>query len=170
MIRKSFRMFVENKNFCCEDCCKTLNKPIYTRDFLIKFCKDNNIILYNDLEEEKINGFTMIDAKCIDCDNPMIRKSFRMFVENKNFCCNDCCETRNKEKYTYDYLMNVCKENNIILLQEYRVEDINRHTIINAQCIYCDKKMVPKSFRQLMDSQNYGCKYHNYLISQEKFK
>jgi hypothetical protein len=60
-----------------------------------------------------------------------------------------------KIKYNYEYLQNICKENNIILLKDYLNERVNRDTLIKAKCLTenCNEN-VEKSFRQF---HNVGC-------------
>jgi hypothetical protein len=59
-------------------------------------------------------------------------------------------ERKPKKRYNYNYLLQFCQENNIILLDDYSKINITRDTIIRARCVNngCEE-IVEKSFREL---------------------
>ena len=62
----------------------------YNNNYLKQFCKENQIVLRKDYDEEKVTRETRIIAKCVYCDDDMIEKSFRVLAQNKNFNCKSC--------------------------------------------------------------------------------
>lgn len=60
-------------------------------------------------------------------------------------------------KYNLDTLNKLCKDNGIILYEEYSNKNVNRGTIIVAKCINCDE-LTEKTFRSLVVYKNFGCK------------
>jgi hypothetical protein len=64
----------------------------------MEFCKDNNIILRKNYDNENIVRDTIIKAKCIRCDNNMKEKNFRDLVRSKNFGCIDCLPIIKQER------------------------------------------------------------------------
>ena len=48
-----------------------VNKQRYDYKFLTKFCEENRITLLKSYENEKITRETIIEAKCINCENRM---------------------------------------------------------------------------------------------------
>ena len=70
----------------------------YNLDLLIKFCNENHITLLKDYSGEKVNIDIRIIAKCINCDNKMIEKTFEKLLKNKNFGCKECSKYFQQEK------------------------------------------------------------------------
>jgi hypothetical protein len=59
----------------------------YNYDFLIKFWKENNIELRKDYKLVNLIRDTIIEAKCSQCDNNMVPKTFKAMTLCKNFGC-----------------------------------------------------------------------------------
>ena len=70
----------------------------YNLDLLIKFCNENHITLLKDYSGEKVNIDIRIIAKCINCDNKMVEKTFEKLLKNKNFGCKECSKYFQQEK------------------------------------------------------------------------
>ena len=70
----------------------------YNLDLLIKFCNENHITLLKDYSGEKVNLDIRIIAKCINCDNKMVEKTFGKLLKNKNFGCKECSKYFQQEK------------------------------------------------------------------------
>lgn len=68
-------------------------------------------------------------------------------------------------KYDKLLLTKICEENKLELREDY--DHITGATIIRAKCIVenCDKNMVEKSFKQLINNNNYGCVDHKQVIA-----
>ncbi len=71
-------------------------------------------------------------------------------------------------KYDYIALNNFCINNNVILLQDYSKENVNRETKIQYKCKNCDN-IFDKSLRQLFKTYNY-CNDCMKVISIDKIK
>ena len=56
------------------------------------------------------------------------------------------------------------------MLKDYTNEKVTRDTVIDAQCTMCNKKMISKTFRDLVKSENTGCVDHCKTMQQQKFK
>jgi hypothetical protein len=75
-----------------------------------------------------------------------------------------------KTNYNNDLLINHCKTNNIILMHDYINDNINRETIIKANCSMQNcKSIVEKTFRLLIQCGCY-CKQCMKLIRLERVK
>jgi hypothetical protein len=68
----------------------------YNFELLNNYCNENNIILKKDYSKEKINRDTIIEAKCLKCDD-ICSKGFREFMKIGCFCKKHTEENR-KEK------------------------------------------------------------------------
>jgi len=183
-------------------------KQRYDHDYLTQFCEENQIILRKNYRELNITTKTIIVAKCVECDNDMVEKSFRNLVRYKNFKCEECGKItiklketnpekyddetflQNKEiklkecdkmftqikrkvktKYNYDYLIQFCEENGLILNKEYQNEKITRDTIIFAKCIAenCEN-IFKKSFRLLVEHKIIYCTIHSKIVINQRIK
>jgi hypothetical protein len=71
----------------------------YNLDLLIKFCNENHITLLKDYSGEKLNYEAKIIAKCVNCDNEMVRKTFGKLYKNRNFGCIECSKNISKQKF-----------------------------------------------------------------------
>jgi len=71
----------------------------YNLDLLIKFCNENHITLLKDYSGEKLNYESKIIAKCVNCDNEMVRKTFGKLYKNRNFGCIECSKNISKQKF-----------------------------------------------------------------------
>ena len=71
-----------------------------------------------------------------------------------NQFCPECYKTNKNIKfnYTYNSLIKFCQDNNIILLQNYKIKEINRESIINGNCLNHDicKNIFNKTFRMII--------------------
>jgi len=59
-------------------------------------------------------------------------------------------------KYDYDMLKNICDENGVTLLEDYKDKYITRDTRIIGKCILCENSF-DKSLNKLHKQQNFGC-------------
>jgi len=76
-------------------------KMRYDYDFLIKYCTDNDITLKKDYTDVKVNRDTIIEAKCLSC-NEMCIKNFRQFIKTECYCKNHTIEnSKKKAKETF---------------------------------------------------------------------
>ena len=132
----------------------------YDYEFLQQFCKENGIELTKDYSLEKVNRDTIIEAKCLTegCEE-ICSKDFRNLVKNGCYCVSCMYLKNDKIKYDFKYLQNYCNENNIILLKDYTNIQVNRETIIAANCLSdgCEDICI-KHFRLFLES---GCKCNN---------
>jgi len=71
----------------------------YTKELLLQFCNDNNIILLNDYSDENMNGRTLIKGHCITqyCENNF-DKTFMNLYEINGYC-KSCISKKRLEKY-----------------------------------------------------------------------
>ena len=71
----------------------------YTKELLLQFCNDNNIILLNDCSVEIINGRTLIKGHCItQCCENNFDKTFMNLYEINGYC-KSCISKKRLEKY-----------------------------------------------------------------------
>ena len=120
--------------------------------FLLNFCDENDITLLKDYSEEKINLKTKIEIKCINCEKNYVTKSLKSLIEYKVFKCIECLR-----KYNYQYLLSFCEKNNIILLKDYKDENVNAKTIVEAQCKNCIIGKINKPFQSFERYVNFNC-------------
>ena len=83
----------------------------YNLELLTKFCSDNHITLLKDYSGEKVNIDIRIIAKCVNCDNKMVEKTFGKLYKNRNFGCKECSKNIKKEKMKATCLKNYGVEN-----------------------------------------------------------
>jgi hypothetical protein len=62
-----------------------------------------------------------------------------------------------KLRYDYNLLKNICQENSVMLLLDYKDKYITRDTRIIGKCILCDNSF-DKSLNKLYKQKNFGCK------------
>ena len=154
-------------------------KRQFNREFLEKYCLENEI-KYDPISEDiKITRETKIKGKCINenCVNNF-EKTFRMMVECSNGYCTKCTteissvnSNANKYKSNYTELMVYIRENNITLCREYENTNITKEkTCIRGLCINkpCNN-IFDKTFRMLVRTGGY-CDECTLLISQQKIK
>ena len=109
----------------------------YNNETLIKYCKNNDIILIKDYSNNKINRDYYIEGKCktTEC-NKLFNKSFRQLLKTEAYCTE--CSYKNginkirkiKVKFDLSMLKQVCDEKNILLTDNYSNIFVNRDTII----------------------------------------
>ena len=68
-------------------------KMRYDYDLLKKYCEENCVILTKDYSEENINRETIIEAKCLNCDD-ICSKNFRLIISVGCFCKKHTAEHR----------------------------------------------------------------------------
>lgn len=179
---KDFRNFVKNGCYCISCMFLKNNKIKYDLNYLHSYCDKNNISLLKDYRDIQVNRDTIIEAKCLinECVN-ILEKTFRNIVETGGCYCethtkynqyeklkNSDWNNSNRIRYNTKYLINYCKENNIILLKDYTDIQVNRHTIIEAKCLKCDD-ICSKGFRQFMNTGCF-CETHTKENRNEKVK
>ena len=72
-------------------------------------------------------------------------------------------------KYDYNLLLDFCKENNVILRNDYSNKKVTSGTIIEGKCFVCDESFM-KKFSQIYISKSYYCKTHLLEIRKQKSK
>ena len=84
------------------------SKLRYNYEFLQQYCDENKIVLKKDYSKEKVVRDTIIEAKCVNCDNDCI-KNFRLMLSIGCFCKIHTNENRNEkvkktclEKYGFE--------------------------------------------------------------------
>jgi hypothetical protein len=60
-------------------------------------------------------------------------------------------------RYDYNLLKNICQENDITLLLDYKDKYVTRDTRIIGKCILCDNNF-DKSLNKIYKQKNFGCK------------
>lgn len=144
-------------------------KQKYDYKYLQQFCLQNSITLLNDYSQEKITRDIQINGKCkTELCSDSFCKSFRDLI-NYDAYCKQCAKQNRvnirmqyennifEKKFTYEYLQEYCKENNITLLNNYsNYIDLKRETIIDGQCIVSDcENNFRKNFRRLTETGGY---------------
>ena len=76
-----------------------MNKTYYNLTFLKNYCLENNINLFQDYDNIKINRCTKICGKCTfqDCNN-VFNKTFLYMIKYGSFC-EKCTKLNSKLKY-----------------------------------------------------------------------
>lgn len=146
---KSFRQLIKIGGYCYN--CAVNNgkqkgalKCKYNLEYLITFCKENNITLNVNYANELINRDTKIIGKCITkgCDYTFNR-SFRELIKLNGYCAN-CCKEIGKMKIRETNLKtfgchNVMKNEDVkekqknTILEKYGVEHISQLENIKEQ-------------------------------------
>lgn len=85
-------------------------KMRYDYDLLKKYCEENYVILKKDYSKEKVNRETIIEAKCLNCDDTC-SNNFRQFISTGSFCKIHKAENR-IEKIKQNSLENFGVEHN----------------------------------------------------------
>jgi hypothetical protein len=135
----------------------------YTSQTLLQYCNENKIQLTNEYNAENINREAYIEGKCIieNCINKF-NKCFRQLIKTGAYC-NPCMQNisknkirNSKVKYDIHMLIDFCNTNNIILLDDYSEQFINRDTNIEGICLNegCENNFI-KPFRQLLKIGGY---------------
>jgi transposase-like protein len=65
----------------------------YDYNNLVIFCDEHGITLLDDYSNKPVIHKTIIKAKCINCDNPMVEKNFHELRRSLNFGCKNCKKT-----------------------------------------------------------------------------
>jgi hypothetical protein len=132
----------------------------YNYDTLEEFVNVNHLTLINDYSSQKINRDLVIEGNCKNNDCSLLfSKSFRNCITYGCYC-KLCTLNINKQKpiilYTYELLIKICNENNIILSRDYSTENVNVFTIIEGNCLTnnCTNKFN-KHFRSLFKTNGY---------------
>jgi hypothetical protein len=96
-------------------------KVKYNREFLIKFCRDNNITLLKDYSKDNVNRDVRIEGKCLthECENNF-DKTFRQLYKSRGYC--NICSINN----TQDKIKATC-------LQKYGVEHNSQSELIKQK-------------------------------------
>ena len=111
----------------------------FNYDLLQEFCKNNNICLSENYENEKLHAHCLIKGKCsnVDCNNFFYKKFYSLI--NKNSLCKNCIihnakEVRKKTNLktigVENYFQNTEVKNKIksTNFKKYGVEHISQHT------------------------------------------
>lgn len=133
----------------------------YNNETLIEHCNLKNIILLKTYD--KLNRESYIEGKCTytRCDNSF-NKKFRQLVKTGAYCV-DCMtniaknKIRNSNaKYDGNMLNTFCDENDILLIDDYSKQFINRNSIIEGMCKgnNCEN-VFSKPFRELLKINGY---------------
>jgi hypothetical protein len=171
IVSKDFRNLIIHGCFCKKCLYLENNKVLYNSSFLLKYCKTNSIVLINDYSNNNVNRETIINAKCFTkvC-NENVSKSFRMIIGKCGCYCEKCTEQiriqklkisewdSDKTRFNNKYFVNYCKDNNIILLEDYLDIYINRETRIKCKCLTesCNEN-VEKSVRNIVENGGSFC-------------
>lgn len=134
----------------------------FNNQSLIEYCNDNNIQLLSDYADTNVNRNSYIEGKCINNCSNHFYKNFRQLFKTGAYC--ESCMKKvssnkirdSKVKYDVDMLSDFCNENNILLIDDYSEQFINRDTVIKGVCLVeeCDN-MFSKPFRQLLKINGY---------------
>ena len=156
----------------------------YTNELLQSFCKENNVIIENNITEN-VNCNTKIISKCLinNCNNSY-EKKFHILFKTKNFFCKKCTiqnsVNKNKkimqEKYGVDCIF---QHSDIILTEEEKNKQLiekygtinfrNSEVVKNKIKNTCIKKYGKEHISQVDSIQKtkkennikkYGCEWH----------
>jgi len=150
----------------------------YDYEFLQDFCKENGVILKKDYSNKKINRETVIEAKCLKCDD-ICSKTFRLFISIGCLCKIHTAENRIEKfkescitKYGCEYpTQNKEVREKIIqkCILNYGVENVSQcETIKDKKVETCLKNWGTKYSLQNKELQEkvkatnlekYGCEY-----------
>ncbi len=119
---------------------------IYDYIKLENICKEKNVVLSKDYNNEKIFGETIIEGECIYKCGKIFKRNLKDIIKNKNLCCSTCKQSEG-----------VIKRKNSCI-KKYGVEFITQ----------CDKIQEKIKSNNLI---KYGVEYNTQLESnKEKFK
>jgi hypothetical protein len=133
----------------------------YNSDTLITYCNEYNIFISNDYTNTNITRESYIQFKCIECSQEY-NKTFRQIVKTGAYC--QTCMSNiaiNKIRNTnvkcdVNMLMDFCDKNNLILLDDYSNQFINRNSLIEGICKHNDcENIFRKPFRELLKINGY---------------
>ncbi len=159
------------------------NRIRFNNNYLNKYCEDNKIELLEDYSNVNVNRDTLIKAKCLteNC-NEDVEKRFRQLHEGGCFCekCTDKIKIQklkiadwdsSKIRLNNNFLNNYCKNNNIILLEDYSNIDLNRESIIKSKCLTenCNEN-VEKRFGNIIETSGFYCNNCSNINKQDKRK
>jgi hypothetical protein len=118
-----------------------------TSDKIIKINKNNQSIQSKNLfsSEDGRKQFKKIILEKYGVENPSQSKeiqekraeSMRIMFEKKGVVM---------KRYKYDNLLDFCKKNNIVLLNDFSVIKLNKNTRIKSKCLNCTDGICEKSF------------------------
>jgi hypothetical protein len=148
----------------------------YDLEFLQEYCLKNNIELVKDYSNTIVNRRCYIEGKCKNyeiCKNNF-NKDLRQLIITGNTCPR--CNIKNIAKitrdrsvlFTNDLLLDYCKENDIILLEDYANANLNIDFYIQGKCkTECCKNEFRKPFRRLVKLGGF-CKDCSKELGKEK--
>lgn len=147
----------------------------YTKESLIEYCNNNNIILTEN--DELISRECFIKGHCIQegCIK-LFNKNFRQLVKTGGYC-EDCMKIitskkikENKVVYDKTLLTDFCNLNNISPYDNYENIFVNRDTVVRGKCLTADCSYdFTKPFRQLLKINGY-CEICSKENGKEKIK
>ncbi len=74
-----------------------------------------------------------------------------------------------RKKYDLELLELHCRENNVVLLQDYGGQKITRNSVISFRCLNCESP-TEKGFRYIIENGGWLCKVCTKLNRKEKVK
>jgi hypothetical protein len=152
----------------------------YDFERLDKYCNENGVTLVEDYSNTYLDGKIKIKCKCVyeNCNNEF-EKKFRELVNTGGYCkscIKNVANERRKQtclekygydnitktngykencistKFTYDFLKEFCKNNNISLSENYENEKLHAHYFIKGKCSYTDcSNIFSKKFCKLIN-------------------
>ena len=128
----------------------------YTKELLLTFCYDNNIILLNDYNDN-VNGKTRINGKCIiKCCKNVFDKTF-INLYKQNGCCKSCTSEKRLEKYKATCLTKYGVENPF---QSEHVKDKSKSTWLNKYGVEHPSKSKEIKLKKVNTClEKYGVEY-----------
>ncbi len=170
----------------------------YNFERLQKYCSENNVTLLDDYSNVKLTKDAIIKGNCVyeNCNNSF-EKKFNNVIKTGGYC-KDCIKIilvektkkvflqkygsenilqldfiaskTNKNKFNFEKLQNYCKENNLVLLNDYSNINLTKKSIIKTKCQSLNCIIpVEKSFRETEKRGAY-CKECMNNLKQEKTK
>jgi hypothetical protein len=130
-------------------------KMRYNFELLNNYCDENNIILKKDYSKEKINRDTIIEAKCLKCDD-ICSKGFRQFMKIGCFCKKHTEENRQEKTKATNLERRGCEYS----LQNKEVRDKIKET--NLKRFGCEHPMQNEEVRDKIKEtckKIYGCEH-----------
>jgi hypothetical protein len=154
-IRQKYNL--ERLNKYCDENCITLLE-CYSDINLTKNVVIKGNCIYDNCEnnfEKKFQNLIKTGAYCSGCIKIIsikrIKKTFLEKYGSENILQLDFIKDKtNPNKFTYDKLVNYCKEHNIILLNDYTNAKLTKKSVINAKCQKQNCNLsVEKIFREI---------------------
>ena len=135
-----------------------MSKPRMRFDYklLKSYIEQYNITLLKDYSEQKLSRETIIEGKCIDCDENT-SKNFRLIIENSGFYCTKCTKLNTKikikdtclERYGFN-----CPSQSEEIKQKMKDTCLERYGVENAsQSVEIKQKKINTCLK------NYGVEY-----------